>query len=319
MSWVFLKRSLKKRKCSNRLQHSGFSTVELVVVTALFGVLLAVLAPAVQKVRHAANRVACANNLKHIGTALHLHHDTFGVFPSNGGWKRGQLIPAKDGSLFVPKTIEFNKPHGGPRIESWWGVGEPGLAPSTQTGSWAYAILPYIEQKNTYDSRSWTVGVALYACPQRRPSTPQLVTDDEYGRYIGGGWEWGKIDYAANARLFDDRPTCLPASVIRDGFSRTILAGEKSIDPLMYITGGWYFDEPFFLGGSWGTKRTGHSVFKDEPGGVYMNNWGSAHSSGAQFLFADGSVQSVRFGVPAKVLKALLSPSGAEPSSDHEY
>jgi prepilin-type N-terminal cleavage/methylation domain-containing protein/prepilin-type processing-associated H-X9-DG protein len=106
----------KFRACFRWSSGKGFTLVELLVVIAIIGVLIALLLPAVQKVREAANRTKCKNNLKQIGLAMHNYHDTQQFFPQGG-------------RLFISDNSwsnEFDK------------------------GGWHARILPYIEQDNLY-------------------------------------------------------------------------------------------------------------------------------------------------------------------------
>jgi prepilin-type N-terminal cleavage/methylation domain-containing protein len=207
----------------------GFTLVELLVVIAIIGVLIALLLPAVQKVREAANRTQCSNNLKQIGLGIHNFHDTYGRFPTAPvrGW--GELPD-------LPANFDYGI--------AYDGSGAP-LSVKGQSAGWAFQLLPFIEQDNLYktnnfnlmtganDNRMCLVGatgtipnpvvpkeaywppgtwftnyvcppgptdqgvVKIYACPSRR--APQLIDDwrtDNTGNN-GATYKKNFIDYAS--------------------------------------------------------------------------------------------------------------------------
>jgi prepilin-type processing-associated H-X9-DG protein len=269
----------------------------------------------VQRAREAANQLRCANNLRQVGLALEMHHQTHGVYPNNGGWDGQQMIRATDGTWVRVYTQEAGLPY-----PFYWGVGDPARPAHTQTGSWAYAILPFLEQEAMYRERVWTKAVPIYICPSRRLTQAERPVNDRYGSYNGGGWAWGKTDYAGNALVLPNRPRCLRVGNLTDGTSHTILAGEKAMSPELSQTPTWYWDEPFFIGGSDGTMRKGRRVLPDSftVNGAFRDNWGSTHTAGAQFLFADGSVRLLRHGTSSRTVRALLTPAGGEVVPDLE-
>jgi len=294
------------------VRRGAFTLLELLVVVAIIGVLTGLLLGAVQKVRAAASRARCANNLKQIGLALHHVHDTWDCFPSNGGYDGKQQIADVNGKPVTVETIDFVS-------GTWaWGVGDPSRSPRDQTGSWAYALLPFIEQDNAFRNRSWQTALALYFCPARRRPQAEVPAADDRANYIGGGWPWAKIDYAGNARLFLARPVCQNIANVTDGTSMTVLAGEKAVDLQYALTGSWYWDEPYFLGGSDSTARKGTKFVPDARGTflAIRENWGSGHPGGCNFLFADGSVRNVSYSTSSDRLLAMLTPSGGEVVAD---
>src|SRR5207248_2085898 len=142
-------------KKSGQLRRA-FTLFELLLVLALLGLLFALLLPAVQKVREAANRISCANNLKQIGLAVHNFHDTYGRFPTSPG---GQ---DKLGGFGISYSAD----------------GTP-LPPKHQTAGWAFQILPFIEQDNLYtrsDLLKDESGKALNIFPPDYPTTDLAAT-----------------------------------------------------------------------------------------------------------------------------------------------
>jgi len=300
----------------------GFSLVEMLLVIGIIAALVGLLLPAVQKVREVMVRIRCANHLRQLGLSLQQFHDSHSVYPSNGGWDGSQTIQATDGTAFTPHTHDYTT---GQTYR--WGVGDPQLGPRQQTGSWAFCVLPYIELGAAYHERAWGTGAALLVCPGRRPPTAHpVVPRDDYGEYGGGGWTWGKTDYAVNLFAFDTRPVCRNSSYFSDGLSSTVLAGEKAFNPRVEQPTSWYWDEPYFLGGSKSTSRGGLGLLLDGPGrwlenGVWMGNWednpykenwGSPHVGGVQFLFGDGSVRLLSRTTDQATFAALLTPDGGE-------
>jgi prepilin-type N-terminal cleavage/methylation domain-containing protein len=293
-----------------RAPRRAFTLIELLVVIAIIAVLIGLLLPAVQKVRAAAARVKCQNNLKQIGAGVINFQFAYHFFPTNGGPAPGQV------------NRIYTQVGGSP---GYWGLANPNAPLRDQTGSWAYSLLPYVEQENAFRAGAQDAALPLFLCPSRgrAPSRAVPPTDPLYP-YVsfgsGGLNPWSKTDYAGNGYLLINRwpaggvPVAglpLTPTDVKDGLSNTVLVGEKAMDPRSFNTGSWYWDEPVFSGGSGGTDRWGTAVIADGAGAAFPTNWGSSHSA-ALFLFGDGSVRPLRFGLNGDVVFALLTPDGGE-------
>jgi len=185
----------------------GFTLIELLVVIAVIAILIALLLPAVQKVREAANRTQCVNNIKQLGLATHNIHDNYRSLPP--------LSSSGDNANLVGLLGPYQTTNTGMTLFAW--------------------LLPYIEQGNVYNAitaaSGWNAAVATtviktYVCPSD-PSSPGGTSGSAYGAIkpaIG--------DYQANYLVFGNPNTKTPLGNARipatftDGTSNTVIFGE---------------------------------------------------------------------------------------------
>src|SRR4051812_39729519 len=176
-----------------RSPRPGFTLIELLVVMAIIAILIGLLLPAVQKVREAASRAKCQNNIKQLALAMHNYHQTIGSFPS-GGW-------------------------------GYRWVGDPDRSRKDQPGSWIYTMLPYVEQDNLHkapaDGQPNTITAAQKAggkqlvstplqvlhCPTRRavalyPFDAAQLTSGAVAYNADGAGPVAKTDYVANGGTY---------------------------------------------------------------------------------------------------------------------
>jgi len=224
---------------------AAFTLIELLVVIAIIAVLVGMLMAAVQQAREAANRAACANHLKQLALGMHLLHDSFDTLPSNGGYG------GEPGPVLMTESYR-------------WGVADPTKTPQDQPGPWGFMLEPYIEQQNAFIATDLSASIETFACPSRRPGQAQTcpASDPVWSgvSYTTSGMNpFMKTDYVANNDVIVQRgDTLFTLSTITDGTGETILLGEKSMDPRVYQTGGWLWDEPIACGGNGGNGRNGH-------------------------------------------------------------
>jgi prepilin-type N-terminal cleavage/methylation domain-containing protein len=151
---------------------AGFTLIELLVVIAIIAILIALLVPAVQKVREAAARTQCQNNLKQIALGAHNYHDTYKHFMPGNGVPAGQTPPTFTG---VWSDQRF---HGLP-----WG-----------TFSWAAYILPYVEAANVYNRINFNA-------PAFTPFFEEYGADPCTGRTQAAGGGFGDLSNAPVAGM----------------------------------------------------------------------------------------------------------------------
>lgn len=305
------------------IRRSAFTLIELLVVIAIIAILIALLVPAVQKVRESAARTQCINNLKQIGVALHSFHGTKKAFPL-GHWKpngfscHSQLLPyLEQGPLY--KQIDFTVPH-----SSAVNAGPAGTS------------------------------VPVFLCPADPQASPPAGSGgNNYVGSYGTTIKWGQNGSVANGVFWHDTSTTglgCRFGDITDGTSNTAAFAERrkgdwsnsSVDPLtdlvnpqgvnpatpddamnscrsMFATSPqWYSN----FGSRWiqGQQDVMYSspAPPNDPACAYPQNGtqnmpaSSAHTGGVNLLLCDGSVRFVSSTVSINTWRALATRNASD-------
>jgi prepilin-type N-terminal cleavage/methylation domain-containing protein/prepilin-type processing-associated H-X9-DG protein len=309
---------------------AAFTLLEILVVIAIIGVLVALLLPAVQQAREAARRTACRNNLRNIGMALHLYHDTHGRFPFGFNehetfWSAMILPQIEQKAMY--DTLIFQE--SGP-------------------GQW---------DADSANERAACTLIPLYRCP----SMPlrKHIDDNPSGSIMEGRVP---VSYRASSGSsgWSDTAETIPADApagalgldsvlldgiffgasrtrlaeVTDGATNTVLVGESYTDPFFVKDGQamdyWQLGAPqtgtWFPGGTGGTEfsegigstgpRINSRLDQSVPGAVMEVSFGSYHAGAATFCFADGSVRFITQNIDIHAYRALGSRHGGEAAAD---
>jgi prepilin-type N-terminal cleavage/methylation domain-containing protein/prepilin-type processing-associated H-X9-DG protein len=315
-----------------RKRAPGFTLIELLVVIAIIAVLVGLLLPAVQKVREAASRMSCSNNLKQIALAAHNYHGATGSFPPGVYQVFNSAVhpPYQPVTVFVyllPYLEQSN-------LYAQWNLASPSSNTLTGTTSNTATVIKTLVcpsdtlPQNPYNSSGTTYyGIGSYGGNGGTQSyDPQFATNDGVFFVIGPGSQTAPT--ASAIRISD----------VTDGLSNTILFGERShLDPnndtySVPLTSAPNFIDVMNSVGWWGSSggrlasgdvtlsafapinykipapypALGNSYSAYLP--YYEQRicaFGSNHTGGANFALADGSVRFIQDSLPQTTLQLL--------------
>jgi prepilin-type N-terminal cleavage/methylation domain-containing protein/prepilin-type processing-associated H-X9-DG protein len=278
----------------------GFTLIELLVVIAIIAILIGLLLPAVQRVREAAARAKCQNNLKQIGLALHAYHDANDGLPP-GGTSSGDRMSLH--VMILPYVEQAALYAQFRRNQSYDSDANKPLALNRV----AVYLCPSSTQELTLFTDEYVAGAQPYTTHYYGVMGPKGTSPDGIVYRVEPGNHGG---FAKQGILFKDSRTNFTG--VSDGTSNTFLVGETSWDQIGYRMWSRGCDTTAWCAPC---KNVVNPINRVGYNGVDNFNdisFGSYHTGGANFTMADGSVRFVRASVAMVGYLAAASRDGGE-------
>ena len=341
--------SLVRRRAPSR---HAFTLIELLVVIAIIAILIGLLLPAVQKVRDAAARAQCQNNLKQIALALHNHHDAIGTFPPGGmqtgnngtacysNWAIEALPYMEQASLYAlydQKKLNTDAANyaalGNKRVKSYEcpadtvaGTSEPPASGPDTTNAWAHGSYRAVSGKVQY-AISWGVWDTFESA-----KWPNNRFDRAYAGVLHGtGAAYNGVPAQSggdNGGVATQMGGPERMTGITDGTSNTLLVGENTYRDVTRRATFWAYSyasynqssvgpQSFHLMNKYGDGTAGSGCYT--PTTLYgdqmcKRNFSSNHTNGVNFGLADGSVKFFTLNVDITLLGNMATMAAGETS-----